>query len=30
LIEGFEGVPVLKAYDQALEAIGEGGGEASP
>jgi hypothetical protein len=23
LIEGFEGVPVLKAYDQALEAIGD-------
>ncbi len=22
LIEGFEGVPVLKAYDQALEVIG--------
>jgi predicted nucleotidyltransferase len=23
LIEGFEGMPVLKAYDQALEAIGD-------
>jgi len=23
LIEGFEGVPVLQAYDQALEAIGD-------
>ena len=23
LIEGFEGVPVLKAYDQALRAIGD-------